>query len=88
MNLLNPSTPSGPAQIGDLTVEVDRDLCIGASACLPVAPNTWALDDEGKAVILDTADQDSEDAIIDSARVCPVLAIKVSKNGEQIFPEA
>ncbi len=32
-------------------VKVDRDLCIGAASCVAVAPKTFELDNEGKAVI-------------------------------------
>ncbi len=76
--------PSGPTTVGELEIIVDRDACIGASACIPPADKTFALDDEGKAVILATADEDAEADIVDAARACPVLAIKVKKNGEDL----
>jgi len=76
--------PSGPTSVGELEITVDRDACIGASACIPPAEKTFALDDEGKAVILASADEDQEDDIVDAARACPVLAIKVKKNGEDL----
>ena len=75
----NPAQPYGPATVGDLEITVDKDACIGASACIAMAAHTYALDSDGKAVILDTADQDTEDAIIDSARACPVQAIKLQR---------
>ena len=77
--------PSGPTNVGELEITVDREACIGASACIPPAEKTFALDDEGKAIILATADEDLEDDIVDAARACPVLAIKVKKNGEDLI---
>ncbi len=86
MNPLDPQKPFGPAVVGDLEITVDKDGCIGASACVAMAAHTYAIDNDGKAVILDTATEDSEDAIIDSARACPVQAIKIKRvsTGEDI----
>ncbi len=84
-NLLDPEKPYGPLNVGDLEIIVDREGCIGASACIPPADKTFTLNDEGKAVILATASEDSEDDIIDAARACPVLAIKIRKNGKDLI---
>ena len=78
------SNPSGPVAVGDIEVTIDRDVCIGASACIPPADKTFTLDDEGKAVVLATAHENDEADIIDAARGCPVMAIKVKKNGEDL----
>lgn len=74
-----------------LKIVMKRDLCIGAAPCVAVAPNTWALDGENKAVIKskhdggatgedastgDSTMTDDDDAtIIMSAEACPVRAI-------------
>jgi len=84
MDVQDQDKPSGPVTVGDLEIIVDRDGCIGASACIPPADKTFALDDEGKAVVLATASEDDEADILDAARACPVLAIKVMKNGEDL----
>ena len=75
----DPQNPYGPVTVGDLEITVDKDACIGASACIAMAAHTYALDADGKAVILDTADEDTEDMIIDSAHSCPVQAIKLKR---------
>ncbi len=81
------NNPSGPKKVGKLMITVDRNLCIGAASCVAVAPKTFALDNEAKAVILDTAAEDTQETILDSARACPVLAIIIhDENGKQIFP--
>ena len=83
----NSADPSGPRKIGKYTVTVDRDLCIGAASCIAVAPKAYELDNEAKAVFLDTADEETPEAIMDSAKSCPVAAIIIhDENGKQIYP--
>jgi ferredoxin len=83
----NKANPSGPKKVGKLTITVDRDLCIGAASCIAVAPKTYALDNEAKAIILDTAIEDSYEAIVDSAKACPVAAVILhDESGKQIYP--
>lgn len=72
-----------------LKVKVDRNLCIGAASCVAVAPNTFELDSEGKAVIKKkdgtmTSDfvvysdiNDNETNILNAAKSCPVNAIVI-----------
>ena len=36
-----------------LTITVDPDLCIGAASCVTIAPETFQLNDENKAIVLD-----------------------------------
>lgn len=74
-------------QVGDLSVTVDRSLCIGAASCVAVAPQAFELDDQAIAIILDTADQESSDSLLDAARSCPVDAIIITdKDGKQLHP--
>lgn len=80
-------SPFGPRKVGNITVTVDKDLCIGAASCVAVAPKTFALDNEAKAIILDTAIEDTSENIIDAAKSCPVAAIIIHDDiGKQIFP--
>lgn len=86
--LLDEKNPSGPVAVGKLNVTVDRNLCIGAATCIAVAPQTFILDDEAKAIILETATQETPDTIIESAKACPVAAIIITdETGKRIFPE-
>ena len=85
--LKDPQNPSGQVQVRNLKVKVDRDLCIGAATCVAIAPKTFVLDSEAKAVILATLDQDTDNVIIDAAKGCPVAAIIIEdQNGNKIFP--
>lgn len=84
----DPSKPYGPVTLKNgWTVEVDHGVCIGAAPCTAMAPNTFALDDENKAAILATVDQDDQETILNAARSCPVSAIRIKDEaGNQIFP--
>jgi len=80
--------PSGPVTVRNLKVWVDRNLCIGAATCIAIAPKTFVLDSEAKAVILNTVDQDVDQTIIDAAKGCPVAAIIIEDDkGNKIFPK-
>ena len=87
-NLLDPAQPSGPVVVNGLTIHIDRDLCIGAATCLAIAPEVYALDNEAKAIIIDSASQSSDENIIDAARACPTAAISITdKDGTKGFPK-
>lgn len=80
--------PSGPVQLHDWKVWVDRDLCIGAATCIAVAEKTFTLDSEAKAIFIDSKQIDTKEAILDAARVCPVAAIIIEdKDGNRVFPK-
>lgn len=79
--------PKVQKSVRGLTIRIDRNLCIGAGTCIAVAPKAWELDDEAKAILLETADQETDENLIESARACPVAAIFVTDDtGKQIFP--
>ncbi|MGD2110098.1 MAG: ferredoxin [Phycisphaerae bacterium] len=82
---------NGELTMGDidkLKVTIDRDECIGDGLCANEAPETFEMDDESKAVVLN-ASGDDRDSIIEAAKACPVDAIKVvdKDTGEQLVPE-
>jgi ferredoxin len=67
-------------------IKIDRDLCIGAGTCVVLAPNTFELDDELKAVLKEGGNDTNED-ILAAAKSCPVLAIILEDpEGKQIYP--
>jgi ferredoxin len=84
----DPANPHGPVKVRGLTIKVEKDLCIGAATCAAIAPHTFELDKDAKAVVLQSADLDTDEAIIDAARGCPVAAILIeNEKGEKIFPK-
>jgi len=81
------SDPKVTRKIRNLTMRIDRNLCIGAATCVAIAPKAWALDDEAKAIILDSVEEESDDALLDAAKGCPVMAIFITdQTGKQLFP--
>ena len=69
-----------------MKVRVDRDLCIGVSNCVVLAPTVFALDEENKAVVLDPSSVD-DDTVIEAAESCPENAIIVEDDeGSQLYP--
>lgn len=68
-----------------IRIEVDRDLCIGSGDCVDSQPDVFALDDEGKAFVLDT-DAAMVDDVVEAARNCPVTAIFVIGEEGDIYP--
>lgn len=67
-------------------VEVIRDKCIGAASCVAIAPKTFAMDAEQKAIVI--GDEDLDDVKLLAAQSCPTAAIVVTniETGEQVWP--
>ena len=73
-----------PIKIGK--IEVDRDLCIGAGPCVIFAGETFELDDEGKAIVKGL-ELNTFEEVMNAAKSCPVLAIKIyDTDGNLIYP--
>jgi ferredoxin len=68
-----------------ISVEVDRDLCIGSADCVDTAPAVFELDDEGKAVVIDPDGAPTEE-ILEAAMNCPVTAILVIGEEGDLYP--
>lgn len=74
-------------KIRTLTMRIDRNLCIGAATCVALAPKAWALDNEAKAIILDTVEQETDESLLEAAKSCPTFAIFITDDtGKQLFP--
>lgn len=85
-----------------IRVQVDPDLCIGAASCVTIAPETFQLNDENKAYVLDhgleptprtyerwleVTDEEKENILL-AAQSCPTLAIFIfDEAGVQLFPD-
>jgi len=74
-------------RIGDLTIRIDRLLCVGFEDCLGGEPTLFQLDEEGIAVFHAEADEVAADRILEACRSCPVDALEVmDKTGVQVVP--
>jgi len=69
-----------------MRVKVDRELCIGVSNCVAIAPPVFQLDNENKAVVIDPASADAQ-TILEAAESCPEDAIIIEDDeGHQLYP--
>jgi ferredoxin len=87
--LKDPNNPSGPVKVKEkYKVWVDRNLCIGAATCVAVSSKSFQIDNEAKAVIVRTIDEEELENIIEAAKACPVAAIFIEdEKGNRIFPK-
>ncbi len=85
-----------------LRIVVDPDLCIGAASCDTIAPETFQLNDENKADVLDHSKaeggakyerivevtEEEKENILLGAQSCPTLAVLLyDEDGNQLYPE-
>jgi len=69
-----------------LKITIDREKCISAATCIAIAPETFELDGEGKAVVKNPTGNDDA-TIIEGAKSCPTQAIIIlDETGKQIVP--
>lgn len=83
-------------------IVVDPDLCIGAASCVTIAPDTFTLNTENKAEVLNHGQAEGGpsytrevelsleelEAVMMGAQSCPTLAISVfDEQGKQLYPE-
>lgn len=82
-------------------IVVDPDLCIGAASCVTIAPDTFQLNVENKAEVLDhgqapeapsyeriveVTEEELQNVIL-GAQSCPTLAIAIfDETGAQLYP--
>ena len=79
--------PQITRRIGDLTVTIDRLLCVGFGDCIEEAPEAFEFDEEGIAVLTEPERVDRQ-RLLEACELCPVDAITVTDEaGRQIVPE-
>lgn len=78
-------------KIGDLTIRIDRLLCVGFGDCVEHAPDAFELDAEEIAVFKENGDEAGggtvRDRLIEACRLCPVDALEVvDAEGNALVP--
>lgn len=70
----SPSAASASSDKPAMTIEINRETCIGSGQCVVRAPAIFAIDDEGLAVVAVPQDRPSE-ALVEAIEVCPTQSI-------------
>jgi ferredoxin len=72
----------------DLTISIDRDLCIGSGNCVKVAPEVFVLDETSTSSFREGTLSCDRDRLIEACRVCPTNAIRcIDAEGNVLAPE-
>jgi ferredoxin len=66
-----------------LSIEINREVCMGSGNCSFWAPGVFDLDDDGIAILVDV-DAAPEEKIVLAAQGCPTQAITLVKDGEKL----
>ena len=68
-------------------IKIDRSLCTGYGECVGIAPEVFQLGDDNVSIVLDPEGSDDE-AVLDAARACPVDAIQLMDEfDELVWPQ-
>jgi ferredoxin len=72
--------------VGDLTIRVDRSMCVGFAHCIDEASQAFELGDDN-LVHFDQPERVPRERLIAACEACPVSALSVfSSSGEQLVP--
>lgn len=64
----------------DITISIDKDVCIGAGQCALTAPGVFTQDDDGFSEVLPGREDGAGDPLVrEAARACPVTAITINE---------
>lgn len=71
----------------ELLIRIDHEICAGFGDCVDAAPDVFALNEDGLAIVLDPDSVDA-DVLIAAAESCPVSAILLfDGHGAQVAPQ-
>ena len=66
-----------------LSIEINREVCMGSGNCSFWAPGVFDLDDDGIAIVTDP-EGEPEDKILLAGQGCPTQAISIFRDGEKV----
>lgn len=74
-------------KLGDLTVRIDRTLCVGFGDCVDEAEEVFAMDDEEIVAFKDSEVVVDKAKLFRACEVCPVDALELwNDDGEKLAP--
>ncbi|MEK7339028.1 MAG: ferredoxin [candidate division NC10 bacterium] len=74
-------------KIGDLTIRIDRTMCISTSNCMKVALDVFDFDGEKICAFKESPGEIDRERLIEACVVCPVDALTViDADGKQLVP--
>ena len=68
-------TPA-PADNRSMTLRILRSRCCGSASCSEIAPDVFALDAQGRTVVIDP-EAIATEAVLEAAEACPSQAIEI-----------
>ncbi|HEU5159071.1 MAG TPA: ferredoxin [Streptosporangiaceae bacterium] len=72
--------------VGDLTLRIDRSLCVGFAQCVDESEEAFGLDDSD-IVRFESPDRVSREQLLRACEACPVEALHVfDAEGNQLVP--
>lgn len=73
--------------VGDLTVRIDRSLCVGFAQCVDESELAFRMDDDEDVVVFERPEDETRERLLHACRVCPVEALLVlDADGTQLVP--
>lgn len=69
----------------DMEIRIRRGRCCGSAQCVEALPQVFAVDDAGKAVVLDS-DAASLNELLDTVAACPCQAIEIEDDDGSQYP--
>jgi ferredoxin len=73
--------------IGDLTVRIDRSLCVGFAQCVDESELAFTMPDDDDVVRFNRPQEETRERLLQACRACPVEALVVlNADGEQVVP--
>ena len=70
-------------KFGELTVRIDRGVCISSESCIEAAPEIFYLDDEIRANFKESSFPVDVEKLIEACRVCPMDALSITDEAGQ-----
>ncbi|MGH9245884.1 MAG: ferredoxin [Acidimicrobiales bacterium] len=73
--------------VGELTVRIDRSLCVGFGHCIEESPDAFKLDESDDLVAFEDPERADRERLLRACEVCPVEALSVfDADGNQLVP--